>query len=273
MLQVYQEHHDLEFELLDKAKSEQELRESIYYNKIYTHNVSTMLNVRKVQNRLRHDELCTPHPPPPTFDTHIVSGLVYDSDEASETESHAIVVGAQLDEDDEPTLPTDNTTGLPFAADRWNEFKEDIEYKSDTDVAMVAEEDFELPALAEPAPTGPVPDPQPSSPPDMPPPDPLNTNTLAPSFPLTHPPHLIDELYNCDFSESPVTTLYSIDSSYYSDGELPDHNDDYYDDYYDDMPDYYDQLSHLTKLPRFNSYPASELAIPFLSSAGIAAEY
>ena len=41
MLQVYQEHHDLEFELLDKAKSEQELRESIYYNKIYTHNVST----------------------------------------------------------------------------------------------------------------------------------------------------------------------------------------------------------------------------------------
>ena len=38
------------------------------------------------------------------------------------------------------------------------------------------------------------------------------------------------------------------------------------------MPDYYDQLSHLNELPRFNSYPASDLAIPFLSSAGTAAE-
>ena len=191
---------------------------------------------------------------------------------ASETELHAIVVGAQLDEDDDPPPPTDNTTGLPFAADRWTEFKKDIEYKSDAEIAMAAEEDFELHALAEPAPAAPVPDPQPSSPPDMPPPDPLNTPILAPSFPLTHPPYLIDELYNGDFSESPATTLYSIDSSYYSDGEYPDHNDDYYDDYYDDMPDYYDQLSHLTELPRFNSYLASELAIPFLSSAGTAAE-
>ena len=211
-----------------------------------------MLNIRKLQDHIRHDELCTPYQQPPTSEAHIVSGLVYDNDEAYETELYAIVVGAQLDEDDEPSPPTDNTTGLPFDADRWKEFKKDIEYKSDTDVAMVTEEVFELPSLAEPASAAPVPDPQPSSPPDMPPPDPPGTPILAPSFPLTHPPYLIDELYNGDLSEFPGTTLYSIDSSYYSDGELPDHNDDYYDDYYDDMPDYNDQLSHLTELPRFN---------------------
>ena len=187
MLQVYQEHHDLEFELLDKAKSEEELREFIYYNRIYTHSVATMLNVCKVQDRLRHDELCTPYHPSPTSVTHILSGLVYDNDEANEAELHTIVVGAQLDEDDEPLVPTNNTTGLPFDADRWKEFKKDIEYKSDTDVVMVAEEDFELPALAEPAPAAPVPDPQSSSPPDMPTPDPLNIPILA-SFPsLTLP--------------------------------------------------------------------------------------
>ena len=98
----------------------------------------------------------------------------------------------------------------------------------------------------------------------MPPPDPASANTpfLFPS------PYLADELYNGDFSDSALTTLHTIDSSHYSDGDLPDHNDDYYDDYNNDMPDYYDQLSHINELPRFNSYPASDLAIPFLSSAG-----
>ena len=102
----------------------------------------------------------------------------------------------------------------------------------------------------------------------MPPPDPAS----APTSSLFPPPYLPDELYNGDFSDSALTTLYTIDSSYYSDDDLPDHNDDYYYDYCDDMPDYYDQLSHINELPRFNSYPASDLAICFLSSTGTAAE-
>ena len=266
MLQVYQEHHDLEYEILKKAKSEQELRYIIYNNNIYTYNLSTTLNIRKVQDRLRHDELCRPitHPVPSTSDVHIVSGLVYDDDEASATELHAIVAGAQLVEDDEPPRPARLVLPLDAAIARRDEFERDIEYKSDTEIAMSVEaETLTLPSLAEPAPTDPVPDPQPTCPPDMPPPDP--TLFLFPS------PYLADELYNGDFSDSALTTLYTIDSSYYSDGDLPDHNDDYYDDYYDDMPDYYDQLSHTNELPRFNSYPASDLTIPFLSSAGTAA--
>ena len=38
------------------------------------------------------------------------------------------------------------------------------------------------------------------------------------------------------------------------------------------MPGYYGQLSHINELPRFNSCPASDLAIPFMSSARTAAE-
>ena len=76
MLQVYQEHHDLEYEILSKAKSEQELREIIYINNIYTYNVSTMLNVRKVSDRLYMNQL-RPYLPPPTFYAHIVSGLAF----------------------------------------------------------------------------------------------------------------------------------------------------------------------------------------------------
>ena len=78
MLQVYQEHHDLEFELLDKAKSEEELRESIYYNKVYTQNVSTMLNVRKVQDRLHRDRLRRPDLPLATTDIYQYAGPVDD---------------------------------------------------------------------------------------------------------------------------------------------------------------------------------------------------
>ena len=106
----------------------------------------------------------------------------------------------------------------------------------------------------------------------MPPPDPTphSSNTLLTS------PYLADNLYDVTYpepdSDSEPTTLYSIDSSYYADGELPDHNDDYYDDYYDIYPDYYDQLHMINAMPQFASVPASELALPFLSSAGIVAE-
>ena len=105
ILQVYQEHHDLEYEILNKAKSDDQLRQIIYENKFYIYILSTTLNIRKVQGRLRHDELCRPitHPAASTSDVHIISGLVYDKDEAKETELHAIVEGVQLHEDDEPS--------------------------------------------------------------------------------------------------------------------------------------------------------------------------
>ena len=113
-------------------------------------------------------------------------------------------------------------------------------------------------------------DPQPGAAPIMPPPDPpshLNSS-------LMNSPYLVDDLYDGTYpdSESALTTVYTIDSSSYSDGELPDHNDDYYYDYYDIYPDYYVQLSMINEMPHFASAPASELALPFLSSAGIAAE-
>ena len=103
------------------------------------------------------------------------------------------------------------------AADRKEEFEKDIEYKSDAEMAMAqGAEAFVPPPLAEPAPTNPVPDPQPTCPPDMPPPDPVS----APTPSLFISPYLADELYNGDFSDSALTTLYTIDSSYYSDGDL-----------------------------------------------------
>ena len=72
-------------------------------------------------------------------------------------------------------------------------------------------------------------------------------------------------------TESPVTTLGHIDSSYDYDDEYSDPTDyDAYDN--DDLPDYYDNLSMIQELPSFASVPASELALPFLSSAGTAAE-
>ena len=74
--------------------------------------------------------------------------------------------------------------------------KKDIEYKSDTEVAMaVKAETFMLPPLAEPASTDPVPDPQLTSPPDMPSPDPSS----APSPSLFSSLYLPDELYFCPY--------------------------------------------------------------------------
>ena len=105
-------------------------------------------------------------------------------------------------------------------------------------------------------------------PPDMPLPDPppaaapLSTTTMY----FTH------YEYDIMSTESPVTTLVHIDSSYDYDDEYPDPTDyDAYDN--DDLPDYYyDNLSMIQELPSFASVPASELARPFLSSAGTAAE-
>ena len=105
MLQVYEEHHDLEYKLLNSAKPDQMLRRIIHENNIY--DLPTTFNIRKVQDRLHGGELFRPLLQPPTYssDVYIVSDLVYDDEEASETELHAIVAGAQLDEDDEPPRP------------------------------------------------------------------------------------------------------------------------------------------------------------------------
>ena len=204
--------------------------------------------------------LATSSAPAVTFLTH---SLVYDVDEEDHAQEAALVTGAMLDEDDQPApepinaivqpidLPPVLHDQIPEAAPALDiPDLPDLIWDSDS-----SDDGF---------------DPQPGAAPMMPPPDPPTHLYSS----IINSPYLVDDLYDGTYSDSDsaLTTLYTIDSSYYSDGELPDHNDDYYDDYYDIYPDYYDQLNMINEIPHFASVPASELALPFLSSAGIAAE-
>ena len=98
-------------------------------------------------------------------------------------------------------------------------------------------------------------------PPDMPPPDPPPAAAPLPTPTI----YLTQYEYDTMSTESPVTTLGHIDSSYDYDDEYPDPTA--YDAFEnDDLPDYYyDNLSMIQELPSFASVPASELALPFLS--------